>query len=183
MVSEPYVDVNISSVWINIIILVRKKNIIGCAYCIDVFSFITLRMFRKSNARLPLSPSQPSFSHSMFSCCRLQRWSFFYDDGMVMFFSQGTIAINGFTIPGPSPLNDFLHINHWNQWFFNGFPKFRCDGQRWSFFYNDGMVMFFSQGTIAIDGFSMVLPPLDHHHWMFFTDQPLKSMVLTLKKT
>ena len=28
--------------------------------------------------------------------------------------------------------------------------------------------MFFFQGTIAIDGFSMVLPPLDHHHWMFF---------------
>ena len=30
------------------------------------------------------------------------------------------------------------------------------------------MVMFFFQGTIAIDGFSMVLPALDHHHWMFF---------------
>ena len=30
------------------------------------------------------------------------------------------------------------------------------------------MVMFFFQGTIAIDGFSMVLPYLDHHHWMFF---------------
>ena len=43
--------------------------------------------------------------------------------------------------------------------------KFRL--QRWSFFYNDGMVMFFSQGTIVTDGFSMVLPPLDHHHWMF----------------
>ena len=26
------------------------------------------------------------------------------------------------------------------------------------------MVMIFSQGTIAIDGFSMVLPYLDHHH-------------------
>ena len=36
--------------------------------------------------------------------------------------------------------------------------------QRWSFFYNDGMVMFFFQGTIVIDGFSMVLPSLDHHH-------------------
>ena len=40
--------------------------------------------------------------------------------------------------------------------------------RRWSFFYNDGMVMFFFQGTIVIDGFSMVLPSLDHHHWMFF---------------
>ena len=40
--------------------------------------------------------------------------------------------------------------------------------QRWSFFWNDGMVIFFFQGTIAIDGFSMVLPALDHHHWMFF---------------
>ena len=28
--------------------------------------------------------------------------------------------------------------------------------------------MFFSQGTIAINGFSMVLLTLDHHHWMFF---------------
>ena len=36
--------------------------------------------------------------------------------------------------------------------------------RRWSFFHNDGMVMFFFQGTIAIDGFSMVLPSLDHHH-------------------
>ena len=25
----------------------------------------------------------------------------------------------------------FLQINHWNQWFFDGFPKFRCDGQQW----------------------------------------------------
>ena len=28
--------------------------------------------------------------------------------------------------------------------------------------------MFFFQGTIVIDGFSMVLSSLDHHHWMFF---------------
>ena len=40
--------------------------------------------------------------------------------------------------------------------------------RRWSFFFNDGMVLFFSQGTIVIDGFSMVFPPLNHHHWMFF---------------
>ena len=40
--------------------------------------------------------------------------------------------------------------------------------QRWSFFSNDVMVMFFLQGTIANDGFSMVLLPPDHHHWMFF---------------
>ena len=49
--------------------------------------------------------------------------------------------------------------------------------QRWSFFCNDGMGCFFFQGTIAIDGFSMVLPALVHHHWMFFTYQPLTSMV------
>ena len=30
--------------------------------------------------------------------------------------------------------------------------------QRWSFFHNDGMVMFFFQGTIVIDGFSMIFP-------------------------
>ena len=45
---------------------------------------------------------------------------------------------------------------------------YRTRLQRWSFFYNDGMVMFFFQGTIVIDGFSMVLSSLDHHHWMFF---------------
>ena len=28
--------------------------------------------------------------------------------------------------------------------------------------------MFFFQGTIAVDGFSMVLPSPDHHHWMIF---------------
>ena len=28
--------------------------------------------------------------------------------------------------------------------------------------------MFFFLGTIVIDGFSMVLPSLDHHHRMFF---------------
>ena len=42
--------------------------------------------------------------------------------------------------------------------------------QRWSVFHNDGMVMNFFGGTIAINGFSMVLLPLNHHHWMFFTD-------------
>ena len=36
--------------------------------------------------------------------------------------------------------------------------------QRWSFFSNDAMVMFLSQGTIANDGFSMVSLPPDHHH-------------------
>ena len=36
--------------------------------------------------------------------------------------------------------------------------------QRWSFFHNDGMVMNFFGGTIAINGFSMVLLPLNHHH-------------------
>ena len=36
--------------------------------------------------------------------------------------------------------------------------------QRWSFFHSDGMIMKFFEGTIAIDGFSMVLLPLNHHH-------------------
>ena len=36
--------------------------------------------------------------------------------------------------------------------------------RRWSFFSNDAMVMFFSQGNIANDGFSMVLLLPDHHH-------------------
>ena len=55
--------------------------------------------------------------------------------------------------------------------------------RRWSFFHNDGMVMFFFQGTIAIDGFSMVLSSLDHHHWMFFCRSTIEidgfSMVFT----
>ena len=46
--------------------------------------------------------------------------------------------------------------------------------RRWSFFHNDGMVMFFFQGTIAINGFSMVLPSLDHHHWMFFCSSTIE---------
>ena len=33
------------------------------------------------------------------------------------------------------------------------------------------MVNVFFQGTIGINGFSMVLPALNHHHLMFF-DQP-----------
>ena len=42
---------------------------------------------------------------------------------------------------------------------------------RWSFFRSDGMVNVFFQGTISINGFSMVLPALNYHHLMFF-DQP-----------
>ena len=34
---------------------------------------------------------------------------------------------------------------------------------RWSFFSSDGMVILFFQGTIAIDGFPMVLSPPNHH--------------------
>ena len=47
-------------------------------------------------------------------------------------------------------------------------PKGYCWRNLDLFFFNDGMVIFYFQGTIAIDGFPMVLPPLDHHHWMFF---------------
>ena len=47
---------------------------------------------------------------------RLQRWSFFHNDGMVMFFFPRHHChrwfFNGFIIPGPSPLNVFLQINH-----------------------------------------------------------------------
>ena len=42
-----------------------------------------------------------------------------------------------------------------------------CDGtrpQRWSIFEGDGMVNVFFQATIAVNGFSMVLTKLDHHH-------------------
>ena len=39
--------------------------------------------------------------------------------------------------------------------------------RRWSIFQSDGMVNVFFQATIDFNGFSMVLIPLDHHHWMF----------------
>ena len=58
-----------------------------------------------------------------------------HNDGMVMIFCDGTIAINGFfngfATPLPSPLNVFLVIDHCYRWFFNGFPKFWYDGQQW----------------------------------------------------
>ena len=40
--------------------------------------------------------------------------------------------------------------------------------ERWSDFWDDAMVIFFSEcgKTIMFDGFSMVLPHLDHYHWM-----------------
>ena len=54
---------------------------------------------------------------------------------MVMFFFHGTIAIDGFSMVLPYLDHHhwmfFFQINHWYQWFFDGFPKFRCDGQRW----------------------------------------------------
>jgi len=39
------------------------------------------------------------------------------------------------------------------------------DGQ---FFRAMEWLMFFFQATIELNGFSMVLTTLDHHHWMFF---------------
>ena len=36
--------------------------------------------------------------------------------------------------------------------------------QRWSIFQGDGMVNVFFLGTIAVNGFSMILTKLDHHH-------------------
>ena len=44
----------------------------------------------------------------------------------------------------------------------------QCRPVRWSFFRSDGMVNVFFQGTIGINGFSMVLPALNYHHLMFF---------------
>ena len=51
------------------------------------------------------------------------------------------------------------------------FYAFKCyRGEQWSFFGSYGMVMFFFLArTIGINGFSMVLLLLDHHHLMFFS--------------
>ena len=45
-----------------------------------------------------------------------------------------------------------------------GQPPVRGLGEQWSFSGSDGMVMFFFARTIGINGFSMVLLPLNHHH-------------------
>ena len=39
--------------------------------------------------------------------------------------------------------------------------------ERWSNFWDDAMEILLSGGTIASDGFSLVLPHLDHYHWIF----------------
>ena len=49
----------------------------------------------------------------------------------------------------------------WQMYIFNIFSLKRTKLQRWSFFSNNGNVF---QGTIANEGFSMVLLPPDHHH-------------------
>ena len=64
-----------------------------------------------------------------------------FDDGHFLWRWDGNVffprhhchrwVFNGLTIPGPSTLNVFLQINNWNWWFFYGFPKFRCNSQRW----------------------------------------------------
>ena len=45
--------------------------------------------------------------------------------------------------------------------------RFQLRPQRWSIFQGDGMVNAFFKSTIAVNGFSMVLTKMDHHHWMF----------------
>ena len=73
---------------------------------------------------------------------------------MVNGFCQSTIIVDGFSMV-------FLHVNHWCQWFFNGFSDFN-HWYQWFF------QCFFSNPTIAIewmvlwltidiDGLSMVL--------------------------
>ena len=99
----------------------------------------------------------------------VHHWS---DDGMVMYHHRSLVSIIHYALlciimqicrrvnacvhyTGPS----YLKIKN---------IKVSIRLRRWSIFYSDGMVMFFFQGTIAIDGFSMVLPSLDVYHWMFF---------------
>ena len=70
-----------------------------------------------------------------------RRWGLDFDDGHFLWRWDGNVffprhhchrwVFNGLTIPGPSTLNVFLQINNWNWWFFYGFPKFRCNSQRW----------------------------------------------------
>ena len=65
-------------------------------------------------------------------CFRLQRWSFFSNDGMVMFFFRSTIAFDGFSMVLLQPdhhLECFSQIDHWHWWFISGFSKTQV---RWS---------------------------------------------------
>ena len=55
---------------------------------------------------------------------RLERWSIFHGDEMVMFFFLQRWNGDGFENFSPSPLMVFGGINHWQQWFFNGFFQF-----------------------------------------------------------
>ena len=55
---------------------------------------------------------------------RLERWSIFHGDGMVMVFFLQRWNGDGFENFSPSPLMVFGGINHWQQWFFNGFFQF-----------------------------------------------------------
>ena len=53
---------------------------------------------------------------------RLERWSIFCGDGMVMvIFSQRWMVFENFS---PSPSMVFGRINHRQRWFFDGFPIF-----------------------------------------------------------
>ena len=91
--------------------------------------------------------------------------------------------------------NGFSKIYLLNLSYINRYPS-RL--QRWSFFYNDGMVMFFSNAPLPSMVFQWFYYPWTITIECFFTDQPLKSMVfrwfsqiqvrwsamvLTLKKT
>ena len=56
--------------------------------------------------------------------CRLERWSIFHDDGMAMAAFLQRWNGDGFENFSPSSLMVFGGINHWQQWFFNGFFQF-----------------------------------------------------------
>ena len=66
--------------------------------------------------------------------CRLERWSIFHGDGMVMVVFLQRWNGDGFENFSPSPLMVFGGINHWQQWFFNGFfPILVHDGYKLKF--------------------------------------------------
>ena len=55
---------------------------------------------------------------------RLERWSSFHGNGMAMVAFLQRWNGDGFENFSPSPLMVFGGINHWQQWFFNGFSQF-----------------------------------------------------------
>ena len=97
-------------------------------------------------------------THTINKFCNNLRWRVFF----FLNPQEGGDSKEKFGFLRPAPVID--QLNDFQDKLADLIVNVETRLQRWSFFCNDGMVMFFFQGIIAINGFSMVLPALDHHH-------------------